>query len=108
MKQIITEDYIIKLGQNAKENDIIVSQSDQTDLWFHLQNGSSPHLVLKCNEKYILTKEIKKICAGMVKEHSKYKHFKSIKVIYLECKYVRRTNKLGEVLLMKLPSIIKI
>ena len=39
--------YSIKVGNNAKENWDIISGASQNDIWFHLDDASSPHIVLQ-------------------------------------------------------------
>jgi predicted ribosome quality control (RQC) complex YloA/Tae2 family protein len=38
---------LIKVGENAKENDILVKSSHQDFVWCHLENQPSPHAVIE-------------------------------------------------------------
>jgi len=82
---------IIKLGQNRHENDLIVKQAKQNDLWFHLDKLPSCHLTMVYHKKYSFTREKLKYCANLVKNNTKYKHHSKITVLYTSISNVRRT-----------------
>jgi predicted ribosome quality control (RQC) complex YloA/Tae2 family protein len=93
-------DFNIMVGQNKHENDYILKKSSQNDIWFHLANLPSCHVVLFTNnrkvDKHTLTQ-----CAHLVKDNTKFKNFHKIKVEYITMKYIKRTHELGKVLLLK-------
>lgn len=95
---------IIKIGNNAKENQQLLNKSSQNDLWFHLHDNPSPHAIIHGPYDKIIIN----FAATMVKENSKFKNYKNIKVIYLERKNIKLTKKDGEVILKKTPNIISI
>jgi predicted ribosome quality control (RQC) complex YloA/Tae2 family protein len=98
MKQdTIFENNLIRIGQNASENDDLIDDSDQQDIWFHLENLSSCHIVIKITEEYPITKQIIYYCASLCKENTKYKNYKKVKVMYTEIKNVTRTKTKGMV-----------
>jgi predicted ribosome quality control (RQC) complex YloA/Tae2 family protein len=39
--------FIIQVGQNAKENWELIDGADDFDLWFHLDSGPSAHVIIK-------------------------------------------------------------
>ena len=90
---------IIKIGENAKENDELVASSKQIDVWFHLDNLPSCHVVISCDKKNPITNEMIKYCASLCKENTKYRNHKKIKVKYTEIKNVKRTKTPGMVTL---------
>jgi hypothetical protein len=53
LPQLMVREYIsstgvlIKVGENAKENDNLVKSSHQDFLWCHLENQPSPHAVIE-------------------------------------------------------------
>lgn len=66
----------IRIGENAKENDAICKQAGQNDIWFHLENGSSPHVILEVGGKKKAYKDIRDSiheCTQLVKYFSKQK-----------------------------------
>ena len=40
------------IGKNAQDNFDIIDQSNENDIWFHAENISSCHVILKINENY--------------------------------------------------------
>lgn len=89
----------IRIGQNKEENDKIITEADQTDIWFHLANFPSCHVIIKCNKKFPIDKEMIYYCATLVKENTKYKNFKKIKINYCPIKNIKKTNEKGKVII---------
>jgi|AntRauTorckE6833_2_1112554.scaffolds.fasta_scaffold22024_2 predicted ribosome quality control (RQC) complex YloA/Tae2 family protein len=101
------EDNQIIIGQNAVENDFIINQGKQTDIWFHLANLPSCHIIISCDKKYPITKQMINYCALLVKEHTKYKNIKKVSVNYTELKNVKRTEIPGKVIIKgKMKTIV--
>lgn len=95
-KKLIINDkeYTIHIGRNAIGNDTLVKKSNKTDLWFHLENESSPHIVLVINEsKSIITNEVIRN-VGIEMYNYKKSHDN---VIYTEIKNVSCTKIPGTV-----------
>ena len=93
----------LRLGDNAKENHQLIDDADPNDWWFHLDEYPSGHCIVEIPE---LTKEIIIYAAQIVKEHSKYKNFKNVKVKYLQIKNIRKTKNPGEVKLLAKGNVI--
>lgn len=89
----------IVIGENQTDNDMIIETSLQTDIWFHLANLPSCHVILSCTKKNRITKKMIKYCATLVKQHTKYRNMKKIKVNYTSIKNIRKTNIKGEVII---------
>ena len=103
----IDNEFKILLGTNAKENDLLVKIADSDDLWFHLVDDSSPHLVIFNNGADLTTQELRQ-CCELVKNHSKTRDCKKIQVGYIKCKYIKRTKTPGTVIVEKPPKIMSI
>ena len=88
--------YYILIGKNAKGNEEIIKMSHPESLWFHLENLSSPHIILK-NEGDIIPKRYINQVAGMLFEYKKNAPRNS-NVIYTQVKNVKLTNILGTVI----------
>ena len=100
------ENNIIKIGKNAYENDQLIKEAKQTDLWFHLASFPSSHVVLSVDKNHPVTKNMIKYCAQLVKENTKYRN-SNLKINYCQIKNVKRTDTSGEVILKgKVDSII--
>jgi len=108
MKEIIHKDdcgnliATIKIGQNAKENDILFKESKSEDLWFHLKSGPSSHVWL-ITDNPLKNKKLVKECAMFVKEYSKCAS--RVKVIFSLKKYLQKDEeKEGSVILKRTPN----
>ena len=91
------DDTIVYVGNSAEENQQLLEESCQNDIWLHLKNNPSPHGIIKnMKNKYDIT-----FAAKMVKENSKLKNLDKVKVIYIERKHVKMTKENGKVVLKK-------
>ncbi|KAF0979398.1 hypothetical protein FDP41_001741 [Naegleria fowleri] len=84
--------YLITVGENAKENDTIRRQAAQNDLWFHLQDVSSPHVILSPVDRSLTTSfssESIHQAASLCKAFSKQKSMQTSNVIYTPRKQVK-------------------
>ena len=133
MKRIVTRfipslklNVIYKIGKNAENNFEIIDQSNKHDLWFHIKNASSCH-VIAClknirfnrfdNELpnyydinfYSLDKKQKqqiiKQGALICKQYSRFKNQKNVEIIYTAIENVHKTNILGSVITCNSKSI---
>ncbi|RLA75373.1 MAG: hypothetical protein DRG11_01265 [Epsilonproteobacteria bacterium] len=68
-KQFVYGEYIIKLGRNENENSYLLKNSKSSDIWFHLKDRPSSHLILK-TKKTQLPDEIIEKCATIVAKFS--------------------------------------
>lgn len=100
--------YTIIIGRNKSENITIIDDSVDTDLWFHVNNESSCHVILKNTKKIkdIPLQAIKR-CAYLCKINSKAKNEKKCSVLYTQIKNVVKTEHVGQVVVSsyKLVSI---
>lgn len=72
------------IGKDAIGNDQILEMAKNTDLWFHLKDRTSSHVIAsipKDIEEDFLEEIIKK-GALLCKEHSKYKDYYNLEIIY--------------------------
>ena len=89
--------YTILIGKNKLENDTLIRNSEPNDLWFHLDNMSSPHIVLKTNGDLIPKKYINSILS-LFPLHKSGLKFTKFKVIYTEIKNIQLTRIPGTVI----------
>ena len=96
---LINEELEIIMGKSAEENWKIIDDSSQNDLWFHLDDFPSPHVILKTKDKDMksLNKQTFIHCANLCKENSKYANIKNISVIYTKIKNVKKAETVGSV-----------
>ncbi|QKF94131.1 DUF814 protein [Fadolivirus algeromassiliense] len=93
------ENNLIRIGQNAEENDQIISEAKQTDLWFHLANLPSCHIIMSCSNEFPVTKQMITYCCQLTKENTKYRDLPKVKVNYTIIKNVKKTEVKGKVIL---------
>jgi predicted ribosome quality control (RQC) complex YloA/Tae2 family protein len=70
---ITTETHTVLVGKNWQENEQLIMESSPCDVWFHLDDESSCHVVLKNYDNISLNKLSKKLikrCALIVKHHT--------------------------------------
>ena len=92
--QILTvneNQFVIYIGRNARSNTSLINSRNADDVWFHLENESSPHITLEYNEN--ITKNILRKVGFMIYTYKKSRD----NVIYTELKNVKSTSTPGMV-----------
>jgi predicted ribosome quality control (RQC) complex YloA/Tae2 family protein len=91
-------EYIILIGTNKHENNQLIDESKETDIWFHVENEPSCHLIVK-NDGNIrdIPKQVIKRGAYLCKINSKAKTQKECSIMYTQLKNVSKTNIIGQV-----------
>ena len=97
------------IGQNAEENDKIIDNAQSNDLWFHVDNKKSCHVVAtvpdnfdRKNIKYIVSQGV-----VLCKKYS-YPNEKNLPIIFTRVKNIERTNTPGLVFIPEECKSIKI
>ena len=93
----------ISIGKNAKGNDYLCRNSSCDAYWFHVHNHPSCHGILHCSNP---SKQSLYEVATLVKQYSKLKYNKKVKVTYCKLSNVHCTKTLGLVSLHKSPEIL--
>ena len=89
--------YTIKIGKSAAENTELVKNANKSDIWFHLSDSPSCHVVLTCETKLNqINRQVILRCAYLCKMHSKTSH--NCKVIYTQIENVQITRIPGQVI----------
>ena len=89
--------YTIKIGKSAVENTELVKNANKSDIWFHLSDSPSCHVVLTCEKKLNqVPRQVISRCAYLCKMHSKTSH--NCKVIYTQIENVQITRTPGQVI----------
>lgn len=99
---------LIVIGETAEENTEIITKAKQTDIWFHLMSLPSCHVIIDCDKKNPITKDMIAYCAQLVKDNTKYKNYKKVTVNYTPIKNVKKTNYPGKVIIKGKASQIQI
>jgi predicted ribosome quality control (RQC) complex YloA/Tae2 family protein len=105
-KETIKEIYYIEIGRNDTENDTLIKNAPQNSLWFHMKDIPSPHGILSFPLGTIPESSAIYYIANLVKSYSKAKGLSRATVEYTEITNVKRTSKLGLVILKKKPKLI--
>ena len=99
MLTITDNEIIYKLGRNAKENFELIDDAQDANpdyWWFHLDGHPSGHCVIYYDD---ITNQMISIAANLVKQYSKLKTNKKVKIVYTQIKNIKKTKTLGQVLL---------
>ena len=90
--------YTIIIGKNKNENWSIIDDASGTDLWFHIAEMPSCHVILKTDEKInIVPRQVIKRCAYLCKINSSAKTMSKCAVIYAAITNVKKTDIVGQV-----------
>lgn len=102
--------YFVSIGQNAKENTELVQKfKNSSAIWFHLKDLTSCHILLynaDTNVPVVLNKELKIKIGELMRENVKYTS--KMKIEFIPVRYVKTTNTLGLVELLKKSTVYSI
>ena len=103
----IEEDYgTILIGENKNENWQIIDESAKNDIWFHIENFPSCHVIFSAKDGYIVSKKDIKYIANICKIHTKKCSFlKNTRVNYTEIKNIRKGHEIGSVIMKKFNTV---
>jgi len=93
------KEYELYIGRSQAENDIIIKNSNQNDLWFHLDKISGPHFILKSNGDDIPKRYLNYI--GSLFTIYKTGLGSHYSVIYTHIKNIKLTSLKGQVTVSK-------
>ena len=112
MKTYSFENYTIRIGKSDKENSALVRSSDPFDLWFHVCDHPSAHVVvsqdLKTSTVIEYSSEVIYEAARLCAEHSKLKHAKNVRVSYTEIENVSLNVKIYGRVTVKNEKYVKV
>ncbi len=98
----------IYVGTNAKENWKLIDESDPFDLWFHVDEYPSGHVIIKEQIKGkqelefpSYPNQIISIAANYCKTQSKYSTYTKLKIVYTEIANLKKGKEVGSVLVSK-------
>jgi predicted ribosome quality control (RQC) complex YloA/Tae2 family protein len=92
--------YNIYIGENDVDNWQMIDKAKQNDIWFHLKEFPSCHVILEVKNENTLEKLPKSLInytACACKNNSKVSHLRNIYVIYTQIKNITKTTKIGSV-----------
>lgn len=94
-------------GSNAQNNFDIISQSESSDIWFHIADYPSAHVIARLSlypnleqidrsDKKLMSLIIKQ-GAVLCKQISKYNSIKNVSITYAQISNIKLTETLGTV-----------
>jgi predicted ribosome quality control (RQC) complex YloA/Tae2 family protein len=89
------------IGKDARNNTEIINQTLDNDLWFHVNDFPSCHVIAFIHNLNISRKDLRYIVtqgALLCKQNSKYKSDKNVEIIYTRIKNVGTLEKPGSVI----------
>ena len=96
-------------GKNAKNNTLIINEASDEDLWYHVTDMPSLHVIAKINDLELTKQQYKNVVmrgAKITKMFSKYSSCKSLMITYTKIKNVQITNVPGLVNLIEYKNIL--
>ena len=101
MKEFQIKNFTFKLGKNKFENNKLIDESEDYDIWFHFNNKPSSHGILFTNKSNKVDRAILKICCLFLKQNSKYKSEKKVEIIVCKISNIKKSKNIGEVVIGK-------
>jgi len=96
MKIIVNDNITYRLGRNANENFQLIDNASPDDWWFHLDGHPSGHVIIDSD---IIDTPIKMFAGQLVKDYSKMKYIKNVKIVFTQVKNIVKTKVIGTVIL---------
>jgi predicted ribosome quality control (RQC) complex YloA/Tae2 family protein len=91
-------EYTIYIGQNKQDNFDIIDAASSSDVWFHVSDFPSCHVILKNDEKISsIPHQVIKRCAYLCKIHSKAKTQSKCYISYTTIDNIKKTEIVGKV-----------
>jgi len=108
MLSLVINNIKYKLGRNAKKNFELIDDAHTLNdnyWWFHIEDYPSGHCIVYTET---IDKSITQYAASLVKQYSKLKNQKKVRIIYTQIKFIKKNKTIGEVTLLNKPYIISI
>lgn len=89
-----TDGWLIYIGRNRIENDVLISKLAQPqDLWLHVQGQEGAHVLIKNPNKQDPPHSTLREAAQLAARFSRISLGSKVRVIYTHCKYVKKIGK---------------
>ena len=94
----ISENIVFYVGENASDNFDVIDKGNPNDIWFHVKEFSSCHVLARIPE-YLGKRELKTIVkhgALLCKQNTnKFANVKDVEIMYTQLQNVSKTSKIG-------------
>lgn len=114
MRETIYNDIKYVIGQNAKENWNILDQAYKINcdyIWFHLNSFPSCFVIMYSSIEDLRDNSLNDYLthgANLCKQNTKYRNLADLKICYTQLKKLKKTNKIGEIIISGKRNIIKL
>ena len=98
--------YKILIGKNDQNNWDIIDKSSPNDIWFHVDNQPSCHVIIQTDGELKVERGVIKHAAALCKENSKARHAHKVKIIFTLIKHVKKCTTVGSVTTKKTQHIV--
>jgi len=100
-----------KIGENQWENDKLIDEGEEEDIWYHNGITSSCHVLCKLPQNVKIGRKMRKVIikegAKLCKYHTKKTRSEHLtEIIYTQLKNVKKTQIAGRVIAEETKSII--
>lgn len=98
-----SQNVLIRLGENAKENMQLISEASSHHIWLHLDAFPSGHCIIETSFQITLSSltedhnSLIQDAGNFCLQHTKFKNMKHIKVSVTYVSNLKMTDKIGEV-----------
>ena len=109
MEKIIydNKEFIIFIGKNKYDNWKLIDNAKSSDIWFHVENNSSSHVILQTDISLNkIPKQVVKRCACLCKSKSSSKSIKNCSIIYTTISNITKGDIVGQVIVNNKKTII--
>jgi predicted ribosome quality control (RQC) complex YloA/Tae2 family protein len=106
-----SKEYEISIGKNKDENWQLIDASEPNDIWFHIDNQPSCHVILKNADEVKLRdipRQVLKRAAYLCKINSAAKTQPKCDVIYAPISQITKTSVVGQVIVEGTTKLISL
>ena len=114
MREAIYNEIKYIIGQNAQENWNILDNATKINsnyIWFHLNSFPSCFIIMYSSIEDLRDNSLNDYLnygANLCKQNTKYRNLNDLKICYTSLKKLKKTNKMGEVIVTGKKNIIKL
>jgi len=114
MKQVIYNEIKYIIGESAQENWNILDNANKINndfIWFHLNSFPSCFVIMYSNIENLRDNSLNEYLtygANLCKQNTKYRNLNDLKICCTSLKKLKKTNKIGEVIISGKKNIIKL
>ena len=109
IRNIDGDEYVFLIGSHQSENQELIDNSKNSDIWFHVANVPSCHVICQLDDIVIKDKKhLKKVIkqgALCCKIHSKFANVKNLEITYCRVEDLTNTDVIATVIVKNGKSI---